>query len=48
MGLAASFVAQNVTMALNGQARLKVMTPEHLKKFEQDHKKLLGPEAQVE
>ncbi len=48
MGLSASFVVSNFTMPLNGKARSQVMTQEHLKRYEADHKQVVGPEAEVD
>ena len=48
MGLSASFIISNFTMPVNGRARMQVMTKDHLKRYEADHKQILGAEAEVD
>ena len=35
-------------MPANGRARAHVMTQDHLKRYEADHKQILGAEAEVD
>ena len=48
MGLSASFVISNSTTFLNSKARMQVMSQDHLKRYEADHKQVLGAEAEVD